>query len=1776
MLREFYDFIAKRINSYFQSISSLGTLLKGESFCLKLDDPEMVVEVEASLKELANRDGCIGNYNYQCMDGSIYSTFTLKLKNDEIIIAAQINGMTNDFLCATLRNAANEANKPILMISSNPIDSAKSGSRDMTASGMPFYSDSLVNEIRDMIFNSAQLTESEKAVLQFELKRRDDDVFSDRESLFEYKELLSIMSSGKVGKNDFAGFRLFSFDGKSDYQNYGKNQLEKELRQNHDIFERIERSIRFGNLETDLSEDFDIPFIGKIEKCKNIDASHWSLMFTYKDIQSAMEKKQAKKDNPLKIEREDIAVYSQIPLNSYSIDEKLFIRNEGTMTAKRRIRNLLIFNPDKNDSITVELGCNIKVPSSAISSDCDNVIKNGNNILFVYTESGLAFHKIEVKDEINKITYVFKICIIDINADYLISTIKTNFVIDYKKKNSRIKLLGIGTDLVFNKSGNENTSVKLEDNQQYRCNYSERLHIFSSEEELSNFGSGISIEVNFAGVIVPFIMFPDEVKSLEIIGRKILRDKFATRSSFEFIDSQQIYKDSQEYFAKENLLKELRLEQYIINNMIYYGVCKNYHNSNSISIKEQKLRLNSELKEAYENLITKYKELNTVPTLAYIDDKLLVYVKEYLEAFRKCFSGLTNMETLSREQEDALLLGTFIIDEEQNEIALTPFHPINLEYQLLLAGERGFNDTSDVIIERLNSANLLPYIQRKKVIYKVSEQMYSMEWKHYAPVENKKYMGRRRYVSKLIEEKISEYVAHFKYIFEDINNKIIKINLINMGDCSEVFHGIAQYYIHVINKVPDVDKLMKFEINIYTSNKIGNAFSNIKDYSRLKRYLSELKLSLLSGIAMSDLEGILSKNLSCYFHKDYGKNYEYAHISFYEMESEITSETATMDQIETGISLNGIISGIPSSKYGQKYRTGFGTKYANKSPLIQISELYNSLFQVSDSGNPYNVGISISTQVDAKAEDKMEYIYKTSNWVVFVEPKVDLDFFAEKEAKSDLLIIHYSDQYTSSSGYDAITVTHKSSQYSKVIQEYLKEKGVIANSLDVAAIINLFNAINGDWLLRLVSSKKYVGANKDANFSREKISIVAAIKYMLAYLKHPEILWIPVSMEEMLRVSGGAGLSQNEGVLSAKNLGFDKGATSDDLLFIGLQDMNGKIKVFLYPTEVKTGNNDNSVIKKAVEQVSKTAEGFHNAFNPEDGDNQSISAKVNRNFIMQLLIISSKKMKVYHVDDSQDWDQVLEYYRNRLLNEDYEISNELREILGKGSVLSFRKGLVTRTTSFKEDTINFIEMPEQDEFGLILSSVGNIFEVINQEERNFKLVSEYDTSALTGDMSKLMISEFMNDVGNLHSEQIEEENKQENDTDNLDKEELKIASIQHEEKVEHSGMEILFGHNQRDGKDVIWEPNNTDKIFHTNTGIIGTMGTGKTQFTQSLIAQLYRNRDYNIYSSDIGILIFDYKGDYNENKTDFMALTDAKIYKPYHLPFNPLALTWSGTPKPLLPVHTANTFVDTLAKVYSSLGPKQKSVLLSCIDSAYTRCGISRASSSTWSNEPPTFSTLYQIYASDDEIKKGDVLEAALQKIAMFEIFEPIASKTTGLFELLHGVVVIDLSGYDSDIQNLVVAITLDLFYSQMQSTGHSKLVNGMRQINKMILVDEADNFLRECYPSLRKILKEGREFGVGTILSTQFLKHFITKEEDYSKYILTWVVHNVADLSPSDVRFVFNTQNGSNAENQLCSDIKNLKKHESIVKIGNDDEHVYMKDRAFWQYVKDNLDMNS
>ena len=648
-------------------------------------------------------------------------------------------------------------------------------------------------------------------------------------------------------------------------------------------------------------------------------------------------------------------------------------------------------------------------------------------------------------------------------------------------------------------------------------------------------------------------------------------------------------------------------------------------------------------------------------------------------------------------------------------------------------------------------------------------------------------------------------------------------------------------------------------------------------------------------------------------------------------------------------------------------------------------------------------------------------------------------------------------------------------------------------------------------------------------------------------------------MEEILRVSGGAGLKQSEGFFSAKNLGFDTGVTSDDLLLVGIETINNEVFIHYYPVEVKIGENNSTYIQKGIEQAKRTKKIFNETLLPDENGDLTSTQKVYRNFLMQLVITSAEKLNLYNVCDEESWIQVIDSdLRRRLLNEEYEISSSFDHSIGKAAVISFKKG-VTFNDVRVEDEVMVIEMSEEDGINFITKSVKEIREIVDGVDvvgTESTVVNDIPDIKEIGDSSEgidiIIQTELLPD---------ESETNEAVGTTITETKSDYIPEVNEEER----NMQILFGVNEKNNKEVYWYPNDTDKVFHTNTGIIGTMGTGKTQFTKSMITQIYRESKYNVDGKNVGILIFDYKGDYNKSKTDFIEATNANVYELYHLPFNPLSVIKAKNSKPMLPLHTANSLKVTLAKAFG-LGIKQETLLRDLIMEAYEKRGIIKNKPDTWDNPAPTLKDVYDIYVNRDDLKE-DSLYAAFSNLIDFEIFEPDPLETKSLFELIDGVTVIDLSGYDPDIQNLVVAITLDLFYSQMQAYGHSGVQGNLRQLNKMILVDEADNFLSKDFETLKKILKEGREFGVGTILSTQLLSHFSTGENKYSDYILTWVVHNVAEINPKDAKYIFNAQAKSDQE-MICNKIKSLSKHYSLVKMGDSDRPIFMKDRAFWELV--------
>lgn len=1696
MSDQFYSYLSNKIINFFRQ----NPLKPGSKYNIQFEKEEQVRALFEELKD----NTLYSEYEYKDKDGNVkYKSYQLDFNEVSLIVSSTMDGVQPDFL-TRLRNMVGLEDgyekKAILFIHNTTLDSIMGGTESFSKEGMPFHIDSIQKNIKSDIVNKS-LSEVDRTIIEMDLERKKNTLFTENNSIFEYKEVLDIINKGSIEKSQYRDFGLFYDKGLKDLS--GK-ELKKKIKDNALYFTKVDEIHNYGNPDTQLEKYFDDTGISKLKE------KEW-METDYSIVEKSVAKKKEEK-----------------PLEYRGCNEE-WDKEEGTSKVKSRVRNIIVFNETDKDTVDLEFNFDEHLKTQYIGKTEGEVSVSVSGKKLKVTiedkEGKTNFYKVIYK--VDNVKFEFKIVMFRCSAKYF-DTIKSRYSIVMKKKDNYISINTNDSEIVFNEFKENNVTYEIDTNNDViNLEEDEKLTIKISDNfEYENDSDIARFNLKINNEIIPIGVEGTNEKISAIEGFKVWKLKREKSCDFRIIGDNKLQHGTKEYFTRDEFRKNLEIEKQIID----LGGIAFTEDSEGLIIDD--IDIDNEVKIAYENILEYYRISNKLPSLSYLSDRLSELYEKFIKVYINALNNIDEGSYLTKKEKQLFKIGTIKREIGENELLFTPLHPLNIAYQLHLNNEVNENETEESILKKFTSTYLLPYIiDEDDKLYIPIEQQHSPEWKYYVDEKLPRYKSSRDFVSKLVTEKIEEFVGHFKYMFDMGNNAPIRINLINTGDSKEILQGIFKYYIKQLRK-SEVDKVLPIDLFIYSDKSITNAFEEVafnEDIESLKE-IYNLDLSL-DSMSEEDVLNLYREKVH-FYSKNMETGIEYAHITFLETNNEIKKITSNMDDIPTGIIMNGMISGVPSVFLGDSYRTGFGTKYLNiNTDLMNIATKLNAL-NTAFSGEPFNSNQCKAISVPNKSKLTLDSIYNSSHWISFIDPKVDLNFFKNDPDAKDLLIIHYSDQYTTAGGYDAITVTRKSGPYQRVIEEFLS-KNKIENAKEYSpSVINMFNAINGDWLLRLLSSKSH--------FPKEKISILSAIKLGLAQFKNENITWVPISLEEVLRVSGGAGLKQSEGFFSAKNLGFDGGVTSDDILFVGIEEKEGNVYVHYYPVEVKIGINEISYINKGIEQAKATKSIFDKTLLPDENGDLTNTQKVYRNFLMQLVITSAEKLNLYSVSTGETWDNIINSdLRRKLLNEEYYISNSLEKSLGKAAVISFKKDCNSKCTGLKDDVM-LIEMSEDDGIQFITKSVEEIRGCIeNIDIESTKSVIEYAQT-----------------IDDDNDEQII-------DINDKDKPKVKVSEPEEKNNLEDRHMEILFGTNQKNNKEIYWYPNDTDKVFHTNTGIIGTMGTGKTQFTKSMITQIHRESKYNVDGTCVGILIFDYKGDYNKSKTDFIEATNANVYELYHLPFNPLSVIKAKNSKPMLPLHTANSLKVTLAKAFG-LGIKQETLLRDLIMEAYDRRGIIKNDSSTWNLPAPTLKDVYDIYVNREDLKE-DSLYAAFSNLIDFEIFEPDPLSTQSLFDLINGVTVIDLSGYDPDIQNLVVAITLDLFYSQMQAHGHSKVDGSLRQLNKMILVDEADNFLSKDFETLKKILKEGREFGVGTILSTQLLSHFSTGENKYSDYILTWIVHNVAEISAKDAKYIFNAQAKSDQET-ICNKIKGLNKHYSLVKMGDSDRPIFMKDKAFWE----------
>ena len=459
MSRDFYKYIATRIIEFFRQESE--NMHKGDRFCLKLDNYDMVVEVNNALMEETAFHSIQGAFAWS----DTYETYTIKFSESEVVVAAQIGDMTNDFF-ATLRNLPLDVNpNPILMISCSPIDTITSATRDLSAKGMPFHADALMDTIQQDIKVSLSLSSDDVCLLTHELNRVKRDRFADRKSLFEYKSFLSSLRRGKVEHEDWIDFHLLP----DNFSTVPDNKRSERINNNHDDFETIDRAFRYGNIRDALGNDYDNSLITDLETKKR-NGHQWYELLDYSKLLQSKAKKERKQNNPLTIENENISAYYDMAMvYSFDADEKLFIRNAGETQAKQRDKSILIYNPDKKERVDLSIVTNIPLKKEGITlkdKDITTVDSNNKEYIFHITTSGCTFSYIELCDAENSIRYKFRICVIDIAPTFL-KNIQTCYRIDGSGKKRRIVIEGVKGQLIINPGQNDSITHALKEQGAY-------------------------------------------------------------------------------------------------------------------------------------------------------------------------------------------------------------------------------------------------------------------------------------------------------------------------------------------------------------------------------------------------------------------------------------------------------------------------------------------------------------------------------------------------------------------------------------------------------------------------------------------------------------------------------------------------------------------------------------------------------------------------------------------------------------------------------------------------------------------------------------------------------------------------------------------------------------------------------------------------------------------------------------------------------------------------------------------------------------------------------------------------------------------------------------------------------------------------------------------------------------------------------------------------------------------------------------------------------------
>lgn len=1639
-------------------------------------------------------------------------------QNSELLGDAFKNGIRNQFV-------DNHEDKILFYLSVQNIASVSKTTENFQKRGMPLSVENVYNNLFSQI--SIIPGENQQSVVLYALKKIRSNKPQSDNSLLEFAPIIRIIETKLLAASDFHDLHMFQMN----LTDLGKNDCR--LAENYKMYREISLALSDQELDSVMSS-YDQKIISEIQKLYDNNETEWDNETTFEHIlkYKKLNQKRFKVEQPiLLLDDEDNELSHDYYLDFIKSSTASFVIFTKDYEKEKKFKIELKFtqkaNPISDEFIVEQI--NSRGTNQKILIDGSKYIQEGK---VVFTGGKNNSFTVYVSIINTAADFFANSCtgFIQKKNGYLYQLVAQDFQVELGKGDEGIRIT------VDVSQASTPITVKSEDHTIIEFQYPEgeaskdHSFIFNVDDNSALLNVSVKFEQSMLKRLCAYELFNRCYVNHDSFGLEEEKIVNRHKRSEKFI-SEEVDVAGQKY----DVIELFSLEKNIITNK-YLSV----KTSGLAIMKEEKCIVPQDVRTTYMSICDYFEKNKTSPSLCTINSEVQQLYMSYIDAVLN-YIGRKSLVFKDKQPITNEILSIFklgMVTDQDGLIWLSPLSPLSVAYQLELSAEKNkMIELDEYLHSSLGFGNSLPFMYGENgKTFQAVKGNYPVEWACYCDA-TQSIKGEERTYS----QKIEDYYSKFNYLFTGIANNTFMVNIIGIYHTSEIINGLLKLY-----KSKNIENKTFFvEINYYYQGTGKNEFDSMSQ----NEYVYEQAIYYF-GSKNSDLAEDFcewySDHVKYFAHSDDDNvEYKYAHITFCAIQNDKqTMLKNTITDAKSGIMLGGLISDVPSSldKNSGIYKYGFGAQYLEKviddSKYLQLATAYNELAECKE-GSSASRNISIAQGVQNTKSEKLEKIYKSSNWVVFVEPKIDLDFFIEQsnDRDDDLIIIHYPDKNVTSSGYTSITVTQKSDQYVEVIKEYLEEHlPMYSGKMNIYGVIKNFNAYSGEWLMNFVNNKQV----------EEKVSLVSAISFCRKYFTkiYPEYQWIPVALDEVLRVTGSIGgtltnVLFSKKVLVSRGIIENQNATSDDLLMAGIKYDDEKVYVTYIPVEVKHGNVGLDTRKDAHNQVCNTSYLLRQSFVDLDdnGDGKRIDKKIYRNYMIQHVISNIEKMIAYKIVIDDEFRKLIDSeIRIDLLNDLYNL--EICDTTDAYAFYFLEGQADVKISQNNIDKVIELSLPIASMYEYLIDEKKINEEVLSVIETDVETdLTPYDITIPEEDLEESDDSDIVE--GDKESESLEKEisdlqdeyktKMETNDTnvDNIINHDNIVPIRKTNEERGLSDIRVLIGQDTANNK-IYWDFGNS-QLANRHLLITGTSGQGKTYSIQTMI--------YELISAGVPSVIFDYTEGFMKNQLEKSFVDsvgnriDEKIIYSVGVPINPFLrheIEIAGTVVKEKAADVASRLADIFSHVYEFGDQQYSAIFLAALN------GI---------NSYGDNMNMSHFQSELEEVQESN--KAAKTVISKMEpFFHTISFEGSNNFDwgdILYGeeasINIFQLTLINREMQVIITEMMLwDAWYFTKKYGNKDKPF--------VVILDEAQNLSHKTNSPSAAILTEGRKFGWSAWFATQSLK--VLKDEEVVR--LSQAAYKLFFKPTDDEILKIAKQLDPTGEYNWTSQVKNLKKGRCIV----------------------------